>query len=386
MLKALIYHLSIPMKQAFIHAQAKRTQAESIIFSVEHNGIQGIGECTPRKYVTGENIKSVIAAIIGSNISELAPIVEASNLNLAIQALKESKVLENLERNNQINATCAIEIAALDLLGKKFHKSIKDILIEYLVPECLGNPINQEKFFTSQVLDYSLTPEQFCLTRGPFRHVKIKLNNHLEENIHRVKTVRRLLGNDIPITLDANMAWDLNGAHKNISALNKFNIKFYEEPLQKGKLKEYCVLRRYHDSKILLDESLCYKEDAYKALENSACDAFNLRLSKCGGFIRTIDLLKIAHKHNLDYQIGSQVAETGPLIAASRQLIGAIHRYFTYETGQYDRFFDRPIITPVPLIDRTTNMAHSISGKGLGVEINSNYKLYLKEKFTWRIK
>ena len=45
---------------------------------------------------------------------------------------------------------------------------------------------------------------------------------------------------------------------------------------------------------IMLDESLCGMVDAERAVANGTCDLFNLRLSKCGGFIPTLRLAQFA--------------------------------------------------------------------------------------------
>ena len=48
---------------------------------------------------------------------------------------------------------------------------------------------------------------------------------------------------------------------------------------------------------IMLDESLCSRVDAERAIADGTCDLFNLRLSKCGGFIPTLRLAQFATQH-----------------------------------------------------------------------------------------
>ena len=41
---------------------------------------------------------------------------------------------------------------------------------------------------------------------------------------------------------------------------------------------------------IMLDESLTSEHDARRAIDSGTCDLFNIRLSKCGGFLSSLRL------------------------------------------------------------------------------------------------
>ncbi len=84
------------------------------------------------------------------------------------------------------------------------------------------------------------------------------------------------------------------------------------------------ALRRDVKTPIMLDESLCSRVDAERAIEAQSCDLFNLRLSKCGGFIPTLRLAQLARQHNLGYQLGCQIGETALLSAAGRHFAGTV--------------------------------------------------------------
>ncbi|BFO10898.1 hypothetical protein GGER_34080 [Serratia rubidaea] len=76
------------------------------------------------------------------------------------------------------------------------------MLGERLCPADKGEPIK-----VSQVLDQSLTVEDFLRDRGPFHFVKVKANRDRKKDIETVLALRRNIGMDIPIVMDANMAW-----------------------------------------------------------------------------------------------------------------------------------------------------------------------------------
>ena len=66
------------------------------------------------------------------------------------------------------------------------------------------------------------------------------------------------------------------------------------------------------------------------------CDLFNLRLSKCGGFIPSLRLAQLAKRHGLGYQLGCQVGETAILSAAGRHFATSVDG-IRYLEGSYDR-------------------------------------------------
>lgn len=386
-MQANLYHLSIPMRQAFNHATAERKEAETIILQLVHKGIVGLGECVPRKYVTGETINSVINTLTQINLVEVSRQINFSSIFAALASLKKLQVFTTRAKLCSLNVMCILEMALLDIIGKYFHLSITDIIKNYLLPYELRSFIETDKFPTSQVMDFSLATQEFLKQRAPFHYVKVKVGKNLTDNVRRIQQIRNVLGKKVKISVDANMVWNLAEAIRMVKALKPYTIDYYEELLPKGSYASYHQLKCATGIKILLDESLCSFNDATQAITHAACDAFNIRISKCGGILRSIDLIKLASRNNLAFQIGAQVAEVGPLIAAGRQLIGAIKQnsYITYEAGQPDRFFaGNYLIKPMPLVERTTNLAEPLTGYGLGITLNSNFSNYVKLAAFWK--
>lgn len=366
------------MKNTFSHSQTMRKMAESIIVVIDHNNIRGVGECAPRPYVTGESLDNVFSMLSQTKFKEILDGIDSMSFHSVVNVLKR---LDVVKETSSMNGGCALEMAIFDWIGKKFKLPVSALLNKIYFD---GRYIaEQPDFKTSQVLDLSLSVSEYIKNREPFHYLKIKVNTDLSFNINRVSEIRNTLGYDLPIILDANMAWDFHEAMKHISALNKYNIYYYEEPLSKGNFVDYAKLRNESGAKILLDESLCTFEDAQESLKIQACDAFNIRISKCGGLSRAVRLIKFARDNKLSFQIGAQVAEVGPLIAAGRHLRSIALDAITFEAGQPDFQFYDYLIDHMPLVDRSTNLAFSISEDGLGIELNDNYKKYIKKSGYW---
>ena len=53
--KIVVYHVRLPLKIAFAHSRATRSEADNIVVeALTDGGISGFGEGVPREYVTGE--------------------------------------------------------------------------------------------------------------------------------------------------------------------------------------------------------------------------------------------------------------------------------------------------------------------------------------------
>src|SRR5205823_2850427 len=99
------------------------------------------------------------------------------------------------------------------------------------------------------------------------------------------------------------------------------------------------------------------------------CDLFNLRLSKCGGFIPSIRLAQLAKRHGLGYQLGCQVGETAILSAAGRHFATSV-KGIRYLEGSYDRHLVLERLSKEDITFRRGGWAPMLVGSGLGVTID----------------
>ena len=120
----------------------------------------------------------------------------------------------------------------------------------------------------------------------------------------------------------------------------------------------------------MLDESLCSEVDAIRAADQELCDIFNLRLSKCGGFTRTLRLAAIAKQRGLNCQLGCQVGETAILSAAGRHFASSVAG-LRYLEGSYDARLVKEALGTKNITFGWGGWAPALSGGGLGIEIDS---------------
>src|SRR5262249_41625686 len=202
-----------------------------------------------------------------------------------------------------------------------------------------------------------------------FRQVKIKVGIVGHDDASRLKTARRILGSRRDIRVDANEAWQAGGGIEGIRALEPQGMSAVEQPVPHAQVEALAEVRKLVRTPIMLDESLCGMVDAERAVERGTCDLFNLRLSKCGGFIPSLRLAQFARRHGLGYQLGCQVGETAILSAAGRHFASSVAD-LRYVEGSYDSHLVREALAVENLTFGWGGWAPALTRPGLGVTID----------------
>ncbi len=128
-------------------------------------------------------------------------------------------------------------------------------------------------------------------------------------------------------------------------------------------------VRKQIDVPLMLDESLCSLADGRRAIEEGLCDLFNIRLSKCGGFVNSLRLAAMAHAAGLGCQLGCQVGETGILSAAGRHFATSVSG-LRYLEGSYDRHLVTESLTREDITFGYGGRAAALTAPGLGITVD----------------
>ncbi|MEC4015050.1 enolase C-terminal domain-like protein [Streptomyces sp. H27-D2] len=363
------------MRTSFDHPAARRTTSDSLVLSLEADGVSGIGECAPRRYVTGETADSVTSALRRVDLDAVFELLTGVPPQELLDLLRRNGFSTTFQLGGGNNLICLLETAVLDWLGQRLDLGARALLPGH------GQGWARGPLLISQVLDLSIEVEEFLATRGPFHFVKIKASGDIERDARTVKSVRGYVGEDVTVMVDANMCWTPTTAVPNAWRLRESGADYVEEPLPKGSWDGLRALRREGGIGVMLDESVCTAEDAHRAVREEACDAFNIRVAKNGGTLGAARLIAYAQAHGLRFQLGVQVAEVGPLINAGRALAFNHPGALTVEAGQSDRFFPDMIVSPRPAVNRGANTISPAEGAGWGMTLNDNAKRWLVPDF-----
>jgi muconate cycloisomerase len=167
-----------------------------------------------------------------------------------------------------------------------------------------------------------------------FHQCKVKVGD--EEDITRLTRVRRWMGLHVDLRVDANEAWSVHECQEKFAALVPLGISCVEQPVPHRQLADQAQALPHWPIPVMLDESLTGETDARRAISLGACQLFNLRISKCGGFLPTLRLAALAQANGIGFQLGCHPGETAILSAAGRHWAQVVQGT-RYLEGSYDR-------------------------------------------------
>jgi muconate cycloisomerase len=367
------YVVRLNLKRAFTHASATRRESENVLVRCELvDGTTGWGEGVPRSYVTGETPAGCVA--------QLASTPLAAQLSADCNAWPDVvKLCERLEPTAQCedprgcygNALrCAVELSILDAYGRLFGEPLS--AVSRHVPQAKPIRATRSTVRYSAVIDAgseSLWRKALIRRAYGFRDCKVKVGSQGDDDAARLRTIRRWIGPRMDLRLDANEAWHADELLAKMAALRPFNVSCIEQPLPHAEVGALAALREELGVPVMLDESLASVADAKAAIADKTCDVFNIRLSKCGGYLASLKLAAIAHAAGVGYQLGCHPGETGVLSAAGRHWACSVAN-IRYLEGSYDRHVFQRSLTNEDMTFGYGGRGAAITRAGLGVTMN----------------
>lgn len=364
------FHVRIPLRRPVRHASHARTSTENILVRCTlDDGTVGWGEGVPREYVTGETAAGALDLLRRSDLS--AQIAPCPHFSAAVESAGRIRLstIPGDDRGIAGNAArCAVELALLDAYSRHFGNSLSAVT-RLVTPE-LHRPQDRVQYSaaitSSDGLKLKLVAWAYRLYG--FRQVKVKVGIAGQDDVARLRAIRRRVGPNVRLRIDANEAWTASQAVERIRALEPFGLDYVEQPVAHAEIAAMPEVRKRVGTPIVLDESLCGMCDAERAVSGGWCDAFNVRLSKCGGFIAGLRLAQFAKRHRLGYQLGCQVGETAILSAGGRHFATSVSDLVAVE-GSFDRHLVRERLSREDITFGRGGWAPKLTGPGLGVTI-----------------
>ncbi|MDP3029543.1 MAG: enolase C-terminal domain-like protein [Deltaproteobacteria bacterium] len=370
-----IFHLRIPFLFTVRHSLAVRECSESFVVRVEtETGLSGYGEGTPRGYVTGESISENITFFEKGLVPMLAGHIFPDPLSVR-EFLDALSAQDDAHKNP--SAVCALETALLDAAGKSWQQSISEII---------GLECKQRHLTYSAVV--SLLPldkfEAFLhmVKQKEMKFLKLKVGN--ESDLTRLALARDILESDVEIRVDANCAWGAEEAIQKIEEMKRYGISAVEQPVAKEDFTGLKKVTESVDVPIIADESLCSVADARRLAEMRACGLFDIRLSKCGGFLNAAKILQTGKEAGVKALLGCHVGETGILSAAGRHFAQCFDE-LVYIEGSFSSLLLKEDVIQEDLLFGKGGIAPPLSGPGLGITVREDVlKRYAAQQISFQ--
>lgn len=365
------WHVRIPLRKPIRHASHTRSETDNVVVQVRlEDGTVGHGEGVPREYVTGETIESALRLLSSSDLKSQLDDVRDFSAAVALAERMELAEIPGDERRCQGNgARCAVELALLDAFGRHFRTPLS-AATGMLAPELFEpKPRVQYSGAITSSTGWKARFGAWKMRLYGFSQLKVKVGIEGQDDVARLHSIRRRVGAGMDVRVDANEAWTPANVRQRILELKPFGLTAVEQPVRHEDVRVLREVRSEVGVPIMHDESLCGMVDAERAVADGTCDLFNLRLSKCGGFLRTLRLAQFAKRHGLGCQLGCQIGETAILSAAGRHFAQSVGR-LRYLEGSYDRHLVRVALGTRDITFGWGGWAPALAGPGLGVDVD----------------
>ncbi len=361
-----VYQFPVQLKKPFVISLGAFKCAENVIVVIRTSGgLTGFGECSPFMPINGESMETcyVVAKYHAKSLMGKNP-------------LEIEDCSETMDRT---------------IFGNSSIKSAFDIALHDIASQNAGLPLyaflggqNNKVLKT----DYTVSlgePEQMVadaieIKAQGFEVIKVKLGDNPEKDIFRIKAIRKAIGNEIPLRLDANQGWDTDSAIRVLNELSDYNIQFCEEPIPRWNFMELPRISRESKVMIMADESCCDHHDAQRLIDLQAAPSFNIKLGKSSGIFKAQKIIKLAEMANLQLQIGGFLeSRIGFTASAHLALTSNAIKYCDFDSPKM--FSDDPVSGGIQYGLNGLVVVPEVPGLGASLDVS-----YLKKLNGFSIK
>lgn len=261
--------LRLPYKKPLITSTNKFEVAQGLLVKILSNeSLEGYGyvELFPR---SGETLGSAIYAIdevlkpvlLGRDPRELGQIMQRVN--------------HVLTRNHRVKS--GVETALYDLLAKSAGCPL------YVL---LGGRIRNEITvirMTSVADPEAMAAEAKSMVSEGIKALKLKIDGKPKLDYERVASVRRAVGDDVFLKVDANEAYEAKSAIRIAKKLADLGVEIFEQPVPRNQIENLIDVKKHSPVKIEADQSVSTASDAYRLIREGGIDAVNTSPLKAGG-------------------------------------------------------------------------------------------------------
>ncbi|XP_013389552.1 uncharacterized protein LOC106158194 [Lingula anatina] len=267
-----VYKVDLPLKEgAYKWSAGKSVETfDSSVVQIDTDaGISGFGEVCP----LGPYYLPSYARGVRTGIQELGPHLIGRN-PLEIGAL--NTVMDyHLKGHPYVKSP--IDMACWDILGKVTKQSVCTLLGgRYGETVDLYRAISQlpPELMKENVLQYK---------KEGYKKFQLKVGGNPDEDIARIRTIRKALDPGDVLVADANTGWLPHEAIRIANAVQDLDV-YIEQPCLSY---DECMHVRQHCSKpFVLDENIDDIDSLVRAHVDRAADVVNLKISKLGGLTK----------------------------------------------------------------------------------------------------
>lgn len=334
------------------------TQVGMVLVEVQTRcGLVGVGE-TLARFAPKAYAELIHTALRPRLIGQ-----DARNIGALWQGMR--RALSGRAGGMLIEAIAGVDIALWDIAGKAAGQPISKLLggmgrdrVEVYAAAVNWGPDEQADRELHRYLDEG------------FPRIKVKLVSDVQESCRRIERMRRIAGDSIGLCVDANWAYDLDGAIEVGRALADNGYFWFEEPLAPENEQGYEELRKRCTVPLAAGESNFTLDQATRLLASRTLSILQPDIARSGGFTETRRMADYAAAHGVAY--APHIGMSGIICETASIHLAAAMPNFKILECECDRSpFKTSLADLEPACLRQVNGVVDVpKGPGLGIEID----------------
>ncbi len=277
---------SLRLQHPFTIARGTTSEKQTLVVELASDGVAGLGEVVPTRYY-GQDIDSA-----ERTLAAIGPLLGGDPFNL--QAIL-GRLYQQFD--DQLATVAAVDFALHDWLGKRLGVPVWRLLgldPAAAPPTSFTIGIDKPERIAGKVRE-----------ADPHPILKIKLGTAADEQILRV--VREVAPGK-RLRVDANAGWTAEEALDRVRLCADYGVEYVEQPVPPGDLETLRRLRRAEVLPIVVDESVVRPSDMPALV--GCVDGINIKLDKCGGIRRGLEMIHAARVFGLKVMLGCMVGSS----------------------------------------------------------------------------
>ena len=342
----------IPFRGRYVTSSSSATVRYGLLlFLHTDTGLVGIGEASPVGTGSEEEVRMTASRLEGL-VAQL----------LRTDQPTSAGVLSRLPAGVPPALRFGLETALLDMEGKASGGTVAELLG--------GDPL---LWPSVNALIAAETPEEAVaeakeMVAQECASIKLKVTaGTVAQDEALVSAVRRAIGPDVKLRIDANQGWSVDEAVDAIQRLTRYGLEYVEQPVAASDMAGLAKVRSAVSVPIAADESLASLDDLHRLIDLDAVDVLVVKAGRLGGLDRAAEVMRAALNAGKATVVTSSL-ESGVGIAASAHLAATLPSHPYAHGLATGILLEQDLLTPSLLVRH--GAVAPLQKPGLGVEVD----------------
>lgn len=362
-LEAIPISFPVPENKSVRLGIGRSVKRDSVLVRVEtDDGVIGWGEAHHGR------APGAIARLIDSTMKELIINHDALDINGVWTKVYKMQISSHGMGAASVLALSGIDLALWDIRSQVMQQPLYRLLG--------GAPRKIKAYAGGIALGWqdpnSLADEALGHIANGYRALKLRVGDTAEKDIARVRAVRKAVGPEIDLLVDANTNYTLQDVRKVMPSFDEAGVTWLEEPFPPQDRKAYGLARTLGRVPFAAGENHYTRYEFATLLDDGDVQFIQPDLSKTGGVTESLRIAAMASAYKLT--VNPHTSATAINMGNTIHFLSAIDNpgYFEGDVTSLNPFRDEMMDKPAYQLDKD-GCVSPYGGIGIGMKVNLDF-------------